>query len=304
MSTRKSVDTGVAALVARQWRGWWRDFYPSGPAGDEYVTAYCGTLLADVGQARTAVEMGWRSLAGRLPFRGPGWGWSLPYPADADSTAFAVWLACALGQGEAPAAAAGREFLRDVTRADGVLTYRGRTSPTALWEQVHDCVTATVCGEDASLTPALAEVVSRTQSQDGSWQGFWWLTPDYPTGVAVMALPASVFPDQITRAAGWVLNRPEEGVGAFQIAWRLHILLKAQLVMDGLEREIDRLVRSLKSSQSPDGLWPGTAIIQLPAGPRPSTSWSFPPTIRDEQGMLTTATAIRGLHRALRAGFE
>lgn len=266
---------GLAWLAARRHpAGGWSGFaLPVGPA-DHWVTAYVAFHTG----------LGCEDLAA---LRGPhgAWGYNATTPEDADSTALA---ALALARAGRPVDI--RRFLASCYRDDGgVATYPPGTPPGGAW-----------CESTVDVTPIVAECLSppdpaRTlawllgrQRPDGLWNGYWWVSPLYPTwwvarvfGPHLPPAPRQRLLDAIT---GW------SPTGAFEQA--LLVLTRRELGLSFAAQQ-DALARL----QRPDGSWEPGAWLRLPdpACREPWSKLASGPCYLDHDGVFTTATALGAL---------
>lgn len=316
------VAGGVRYLARLQHpAGSWTDFLLAPGTSDAWVTAFTGVALADVWRC-ARLDDGIRRLAGVAAGRaadwllehgrsGDGWAYAVGVRPDADSTAHVVSLLARLGRAVPPEALA---FLH--AHADGngrYRTYRADlpvgtwTRPTpdvtaAVLRALHDAGTITTAGLAARWTMALRG----DQDAAGWWQGLWWTTPAYPTGLVLEVRARAGHPPVRHTPAG----RPP-GPTAFDRAWELLARLNS-------DRPVARVVGALEASQRPDGGWPGGPILQVPpAHPGqfpPARPGQFPPArpgqvpplgpevAADARGVFTTASVVRALTAARAAG--
>lgn len=323
-----AADVVVAAAKASAWlddareaSGWWRDYRLGRQVSDEYVTAYvCAALSTLAGSVdaetlRTAEKLaldGWKLLADRVHFRrDAGWGWNLALPSDADSTAFALMTARNTGNASTPEALAAREFLDEHVSDLGVRTYSdlekvrriaAHSEQESAWIREQACVTAAVAGRHGSLTPGLGDALVRKQQSDGHWRGYWWVTPDYPSGIVCLALDPSRDQVALQRAAQW-LKTCEAPVGTFDTAWRLVACVCAGEVVD-LSDLKSSLMSQLLETQRQDGSWSTSAKMWLPdpgdEAPHLRERWSadhrgIGAVTTDQNGIVSTVTALFAL---------
>jgi len=239
-----------------------------------------------------------------------GWAFNDRVPPDADST---IWV-CRLSRTLDPSTdlRPALAFLLHCQRSDGgVATYpseegvrRSMRLPPHVscrgWLQSHACVTAAaaVLPELGCLTE-LRSYLRRAQRPDGSWQGYWWPDPDYPTALAVEALrqhgAAEDLP-AIQAALAWTHAHPPRP-SAFALACALRIL------RDDPPR-CRELADSLARLQNDDGSWPSSARIRIPPPDvlNPAAIWNWSDrrydiySIRpDHARLFTTATVLSAL---------
>jgi hypothetical protein len=112
-------------LNQRNRQGWWLDFRLAPGFSDEWVTAYVGTVLASIPNARSegAARDAWELLQTRSRSAG-AWGYNAFTPDDADSTTWGILLADAVGAGDVDRVKQARRRLEQYIRPNGgVATY-------------------------------------------------------------------------------------------------------------------------------------------------------------------------------------
>ena len=303
--------------------GMWRDFASVMGGSDEWVTAYVGCSLAELGDqsSQRLAEQAWESLAGRREAV-DGWGFNISLPIDADATAWALRLADLVGSASEPRARAAGNVLEAHFQSGGVRSYQDSVVPTlrgALGEadlagllSVHTCVTAAAAGVGA-YGKQLAAYLRAAQRNDGRWVGYWWSDDELATTLAVEALASLGDPDDLPRlrsAARWasarigadgaVWSRCLNGPSAFVTALCARILA---IAADAEGETISPLGMSattwLLSAQEANGSWPAAALMRIPESnavdPESRPAATF--VAIDESALFTTATVLTTLQR-------
>ena len=341
---REPVARAVTWFANEQTRGgWWLDLNLLGHPSDEYVTAFVAANVAGLPGTDQLVTRARKALLDRLRIRvvigsAPGWGLNLGTPPDADSTA---WGLRALGAPDL--LASGIETLMDrsqvhadkaATEADialargflmahltdaGVATYieesgiRGRydfpvDTDFGGWLGPAMCVTAAAAGPGGSLLPAAVPTLLAGQQADGSWRPYWWPENAYSTGLACLALRPQLHATPIVSAAGWAIQSGRSN-SAFATAWRLSAVTCAVAAAPEDEqwrRARDGMSQDLLAAQLPDGSWPASAEIAVPAPsdrqpdfslPKVPTSFGWGTRTLDVGRTLTTASVVAALAR-------
>lgn len=277
-------------LHAQLQSGLWRDFHIGNAVGDEWVSAFVGTQLAECGApgARPAAEECWCALLRSRREEG-GWGYSRDYPPDADSTAWALRLAAALGRDDAPA----RAFLaRHVCDEGGVTTYAeqaalarriGVPSETSFagWRQPHGCVTAAA----APFLPDAAEPYLRRFAAGGCWPGYWWVNDAYASGLTREFLGS----DSICA----VSPGPLDGLTAFDLAWTLRALIAS----GDAGEQTEQVAQALIARQQDDGGWPAGARLRVPMPGAVDPIGGGEHVTIDQRRNFTTGSALGALAR-------
>lgn len=278
-----SLEAGIHFLLKRRsTAGWWTDFRTPAGESDEWVTAYVAWSLSGCRSVTATV----RDAAGLLLYRDrePGWAYNRIVPADCDSTAWVVRLARSLGMGRRKPIAGAIAWLHSMKKRNGWAAF-----PTARpirrftgvdhrsfdgWTSSHVCVTANVLG--AVTDRGSTTVLRKRRNADGSWNGYWWTGPAFPTMLACCALGVD------RQAHDWAARR-EGGSEPFALACRARIS--------------DAAVGDLLEAQQPDGSWPSSARLRIPSpddvSPGPGRE------SLDQNRVFTTATAVRSLHEQL-----
>ena len=328
----RAIDRGlVFLLLARDNRGWWKDFFLPAGTSDAWVTGYVGTVLAGLGNplAQNAAENAWTLLAQqRLE---DGWGYHAEVTTDADSTLWGLQLAQALGQENEATAQGADRFLRQHLNPDGGLTtylqesairdYVNMSSGLVSfdgWFQSHTCVTAAVAALK-EWRPIVTPYLLDQQQADGSWHSYWWSVDEYATALALTVVSES---EPLGRAIRWGRERLKYWLEAaqpseFAIAWCLQILSRDN-TPETLQL-LERGVKFLLERQQSNGSWQPSAKLRVPRpdclNPESVANWkqwtgkvSGTPTMEqvlkntfniyslDSQGVFTTATVLRALH--------
>lgn len=295
---------GLDSLLRTQHpAGSWTDFWLPVGTSDAWVTAYTGLALHAVSrcawlpadmreQADTAARHAARWLLEHPHPRG-GWGYNGAVGADADSTAHTLSLLARLGL---PVPAPALTFLRaHEVPGEGFRTYAW-PNPTHAWTRPSPDVTAAALralhdlGEltPAELRAAWASTLGPQQRQNGLWEGVWWVTPAYPTGLALevwdtAGRPAPCFSPVFCTSGN-----------AFDLAWQV----RAQQVMR--QPEAAQATAHLLSAQTADGAWPTTPLLRVP--PAHPTSGGVTLYASDDRRIFTTASALRSLALGLHDG--
>ncbi len=294
---KDALARGVAYLLAAQEPdgSWWDFWLPIG-ASDAWVTAYTALALLDAAAgphlpaaARTRARQAAAQAAAWLlrqftPAR-PGWGYNATTPVDADSTAHVISLLARLGL-EVPAAALAT-LRRAAAAGAGYRTYQhaGNWSApaadisAAALRALHDAGeldAAALCAEWQTL-------LGPHQAADGWWQGYWWLSSAYTTGLVL---------DLWARAGRPALTQPVTPAwprgNAFDLAWSVRIAHR-------LGWEMAEPLAALLRLQAHDGGWPAAAILRVP--PERADAPSVTLHARDARRLFVTATAVAALSR-------
>ncbi|MEH2253626.1 prenyltransferase/squalene oxidase repeat-containing protein [Nostoc sp.] len=308
-------------------KGWWCDFDIDSrkKRSDEWVSAYVGTVLASLSnaKARQAAHHAWCLLLSRRQ-SSPGWGYNGCTSPDADSTAWTLRLATALGEIKSQRAQAASEFIaQHQSSSGGVVCYlekelafdtNANSSSLKGWCSVHTCVTATVAGLEKIKAPSI-EFLRNTQLENGSWKAYWWYDHEYATALAVEALAMDNYQrhyQQVQLAVDWavsrisssgaVYSRQHGDNSAFATAWCVRTLALAK-EKQYLSTKLDQAVNWLMNTQKADGSWPSSALMRFPdpADILESDS-SSSPVIPDDKRIFTTATVLAALSRVQLAG--
>lgn len=297
----ESLAAGVRYLARMQHpAGSWSDFWLPVGASDAWVTAYVGIAL-DAASRCASLSPAARSLAGGSAERAVawlvaahrplgGWGYNATVPVDADATAHAISLLARRGVAVPPAAVA---VLRShYVAGEGFRTYRRDAAHP--WGQPHRDVTAAAlralhdCGamEREELRVAWAALLHDHCDRRGWWHGYWWQTPNYPTGMVLEVWQAAGAPP---------LSRPVAAAlptaTAFDLAWAT--MARARFTARAGESLAARFV----ALQASDGGWPSALILRVPP-PLPATATApvIAPTVaQDARRLFVTATAVRAL---------
>ena len=278
--------------------------------------------MVDVPGAQELVHHAWLQLMSRVPFRSvlfghDGWGWNLWMPADADTTAFALRIARGLGQADVPAAVAASEFVRAHVAAQGASTFRGPRDVPALarshpgsWIEPTACVTASAAhAMPRAERRTLVDSLAHSQDPSGCWFGYWWVTPDYPTGLAATALDPEEQRQSLLAVGSWLRSLPPPR-GAFDTAWRLQAALASNRVAGAHVQVVDSLAHDLIAAQQPDGGWPPSALLRMPHPneSRPDFGVGSPvdgqglgAVTVDQNAIVSTASATTALNAYLRS---
>ncbi|THF66794.1 hypothetical protein E7T06_20245 [Deinococcus sp. Arct2-2] len=310
--TRIAAERGLAYLLRCQHpAGSFTDFWLPVGTSDAWVTAYVGlalhavsgcSWLPDDTRALTdaAARRAARWLLDHAHPRG-GWGYNASVSADADSTAHALSLLARLNM-DIPAQAVA--FL-NAHRVDdvGFCTYAWPSSSVHLWTQPCPDVSAAAlrCLHDlgeltqTQLQAAWLSMVGGQQQSDGLWEGYWWPSPAYPTGLALEVWNTAGRPPLRWVPARWPV--PESGLSAFDLAWSL----RAQTLLDGTpsenpdlqNTERTELAAQLLTLQAADGAWPSSPLLRVP--PAHPTSGGVTLRAQDTRRVFTSASVLRAL---------
>jgi hypothetical protein len=130
-------------LTNRMQGGWWRDFDRIDP-GEEYVSAFVATALAETSndEAHRAAHWTWQLLSHRQhPM--DGWAWNAISPPDTDSTAWSIRLAQTLRVDACARVQHARRFLSAHRQPDsGIASYvaaaeKSKASAPNGWQRSH-----------------------------------------------------------------------------------------------------------------------------------------------------------------------
>jgi hypothetical protein len=288
-ATDSAVRKAVAWLLAQRRDQHWSDYaLPVGTA-DSWVTAY---VLARLGQASARIPD--RAAADALDWlmrarmHASGWGYNERTAADADSTALAVLALRAYGRVVPPDAhALLRRCMKD---SGGVSTYPPGSSPAGAWVAAVSDVTP---GALRALDMAPGQSVDwllRQRGHDGLWPSYWWVSPLYPTAMAIELLTEYVSEGSALESTRTALQSYAPA-GAFETA----------LLLDCRRRlaphTTAELVRQLVAEQNADGSWPASAYLRLtrPDVAQPSMRVDSGVIYLDEARVFTTATVVGAL---------
>lgn len=305
----KAVETAVTFLLqARNAQGWWEDYnFPQAASiGDEWVTAFVGTMLDVVPDSRIpdALKQAWELLKTRDHRPTGEWGYNGILCADADTTSWALKLAQKVGASNSERAKQATAALTTHLQPDGGLA-TFCFEPIRAYIKVPDlsevsfagwCNTSHVCVSASAA--ALPELRSRlhdflitTQTSEGYWEGYWWCDNEYTTGLVVEALAASsqaVDQSSIDRAVTWALKRlnPQGFVATskhpngstFATAWCLQILA---FNPDNPKIKAARAaaIQWLLEQQKPNGTWSPSGYLRIPfpfdCNPNQFPNWRY-----------------------------
>jgi len=283
--------------------GRWTDYRLPVGASDEWVTAYVGLALAQVGRrgspaapaalAAARRGAGWLATARAYP---AGWGFNATTGPDADSTAMALGLAAELGLPPRPEDQA---FLRLHWRPEGGLaTFLTDTA----WGRAHWDVTpwgylGLSAGDQEALRPSFLAALNTNRMADGMWRAYWWRRPYYSTFLTLEALARLGLPEPAPEPDGEIAGRtPLEIDNAFDLA----CLLGVERFRGAGGERLGALRRALLDWQQDDGRWPGHPNLRV-TEETCEAPWEAPAgeCYADEAGTITTATALRVLAHVL-----
>lgn len=280
--------------------GSWTDFWVPVGSSDAWVTAYAGLALQAAADCPILADAD-RAAAGdaarkaanwllRCPRPRQGWGYNAAASPDADSTAHALSLIARVGFVPPADAIA---FLREHQTPDGTFqTYR-RRDPHDQWAWPWPDITAAALRallDLGELTPATLPTIwptalGRLQEDSGWWNGYWWLTPAYATGLALEVWQAAGCPP-----LAYPIPDEEPGRSAFDLAWAV------QIQAIGGERVHAALLASrLIQAQDIDGGWRSTAILRVPPSRNAGHAKYRGLRVHDARRVFVTATAVRAL---------
>ncbi len=290
--------------------GAWTDFWLPVGTSDAWATAFVGlgmhaasgSPVLDPQVRQEALSAAQRAAAWLLAQPRPhgGWGYNSQVAPDADSTAHSLSLLARLGL---PAPAEAIAFLlscrtwSDVDAAPGGFRTYTFSDPENPWAQPHAGVTAAALRalfdlgrlSRAELAAEWAHLLVPAQRLDGGWDGYWWTSPAYATGMALEARAQSGSP---------LLARPVRlrrmPLTAFDEAWALHAY-----ALLGDEQAVHRLARRLLSRQDSDGGWPSAPVLRVPPS-HPGARGLDDLQATDARRLFATSSALRAL--ALHAG--
>ena len=274
--------------------GSWGDYFlPVGMAID-WVTAYVGCALAEIGtikgfeKATLAAQQAADFLQSQRNYA-QGWGYNAHTGADADSTAWTLRLFQLTGRKpETPDI----EFLRSHWKGNGGFsTYQ----TDDCWGHVHPCVTAVAYRSLPSelqekLRPGLNEYLKKYAPANGQWPAYWWKNHLYSTYHHLQLLNTLNINENEFYAVPAPLSIP--AVSAFEQALAMGIMqYRGQDIQDTCDR--------LLYDQLPDGRWPGGYNLRVTA-PDCAQPWKDPQgkLYNDRAGTITTATVLSILKNA------
>lgn len=277
--------------------GHWEDYQLPTGVSDAWVTAYVGLALHEISAqdhvvADPASDRAARWLIGHRPYPA-GWGYNDHTGPDADSTALALTLVKAAGYSALPDDEA---WLRARWCADGgFATYEG---PGA-WGTAHPDVTPSAYlalghADREELRQGVIDFLLRWRLPDGTWPAYWWRSNLYSTRATLDLFARLDLLD--------CLDDPATS-GNLTIETNLERALALEISLMRGERSVlaSRLATDLVERQRPDGSWPGGYDLRV-TKPTCYSPWVYPEgrLYRDEQGLLTTASAARALARFAR----
>jgi hypothetical protein len=296
---RRGLTASVNYLLRLQApTGAWTDFWLPVGASDAWATAFVGLGLHAASeshlldpQVREAALAGSRRAAAWLlaqPRSNGGWGYNGQVAADADSTAHCLSLLAHLG---VPAPREAIAFLLASRTVSGFRTY-AFPNPQHAW--THPCSDVTAAAlralfdlgrfSQAELAAEWVNLLGTAQGLDGLWNGYWWISPSYPTGLVL---------EVWAQAGRPLLHRPvclrQRKPSVFDQAWALqtHALL-------GEEQAVHRLAGWLLTCQESDGGWPSAPVLRVPSS-QPGVSVRDDLQGTDARRLFATASALRAL---------
>nr|6SBB_A Chain A, MstE [Scytonema sp. PCC 10023]6SBB_B Chain B, MstE [Scytonema sp. PCC 10023]6SBC_A Chain A, MstE [Scytonema sp. PCC 10023] len=288
-----SINAAVAFLLeARNLEGWWQDFnFPQAASiGDEWVTAYVGTMLATLPYAHVheALMQAWELLKIRDHRPTGEWGYNYILCGDADTTGWALQLAAAVGASDSERAQQARAALATHLQPNGGIATFAEESIRAYikvpdlanvsfqgWCGAHTCVSAAVAALP-EFRSRLHDYLRVTQTSQGNWEGYWWSDHEYTTALTAEALAAggqAADQPSIEQAVAWGLKRlcPQGFVATskhpngstFATAWCLRLLL-----LNTVDAEVKAAraaaIGWLLEQQRPNGSWVSSAYLRIP----------------------------------------
>jgi squalene cyclase len=334
---RAAIASGIDFLLAGQGRdGLWRDFLTPAGQASTWPSAYIGNALHLAGADQFAAERAADALALSQQPDG-GWGYNEDTPSDADSTSWAILFLTRMQGRDSACNRAGTCLSRHQRRLNGgVATYAepgpirrymglGHWAPFRGWCRPQIEVSAVAGSAFCALAPgassARAEAAWRyvrsRQNADGSWNSYWWTSPEFATRQAV-ALAVSMHDlDAVRRAAAWTLRgqRHDGGWGVpraaaaspFPTALSLSVLAASE---PDDPRPIALGIDALIRMQQDDGGWPSHPALRIPLPVDPSPAgddrwhlirYGAGIVVQDQHRTFTSATCVAALAHALHA---
>lgn len=221
-----------------------------------------------------------------------GWGYNRVTGPDADSTAMSLKLHDAAGLPRLPEDEAW--LLERWLPGGGVATYPG----AGAWATAHNDVTAIAFmafpeRERTARIQELTGYLHRTRQPDGTWPSYWWRTAHYATfytGCLIRDLALAV-------PLPLLVVDQREG---YAVESALDLALVVGIAGLIRHRALGELTKLLLSSQCEDGRWDGGPNLRV-TSPTCWQPWRVPrgTLYVDEEGLITTATAIRVLGEIL-----
>jgi hypothetical protein len=280
--------------------GCWTDFWVPVGASDAWVTAYVGLAFQaasvcpslDRRTRARALDRASRAAQWLLDQPRPrsGWGYNAGVWPDADTTAHALTL---LAQLRIAAPEDAVTFLRGHAAPEGGFRTYNRQDSEHQWARPCSDVSAAALralydlGElqQPDLRDAWHAMLAPSQDEQGWWPGYWWLTPNYTTGLVL----------EVWHLAGQPpLPRPiAEGLpetNAFDRAWGILAYSYAGNHDRGVE-----LAAQMIGMQAADGGWPSAPILRIPPSHIRAGTVNRTLLAHDARRLFATASAVRAL---------
>ncbi|MBJ7332598.1 MAG: hypothetical protein JHC95_22070 [Solirubrobacteraceae bacterium] len=288
-------DAEALLLAAQDADGAWRDYALEPGRSDAWTTAVVATALVAPPVLPEAVPAIARACAFlHASRRHDGWGYNAQTASDADTTAWTLTLLAAADdlRGVDPVAL----LAPRIDAGGGAHTFAGGRFGS--WSQEHPEVTAVVGSLlfEQGAGPGVIARISATQQPDGAWPAFWWTDDAYVTARSLLTLRQA---GTLTREAArlgrdWLARRLARPATAFGEA---HLVLAASALDD--EALVERATRRLLARREPDGGWPSSRTLLVPAQHGlPHAGVAF----ADDRRLMTTAVAVSALKEARRVG--
>ena len=323
----RAISRGLGFLEEHQHSdGHWQDFgLPF--ESDMWVTAYVGTMVSGVslGNTREMAERGYAWLQ-QVANRGR-WAYADDAALDADSTIWASRLGEQLGLGISSETL---EFLHKHVCEDGlVATYMHEDflerygdsfqMQNPGWYRGHPCVSSAASSlAGLPWRDRIVRALSLAQQSTGSWQGYWWLDPEYATALSIEGLRGSAeYANSVESGAQWLSRRARDGAAKTPhfpegSPFATGLALRG-LCMAGEHGPVqERIGAWLANAQKRDGSWRSSATLLVPnphmmrlnpllwlPGDRKRTRWET--VFWDQHRLHTTATVINALWQLLAA---
>lgn len=282
-----SASTTVQYLARTQDEaGYWTDFWLKVGTSDAWVTAYTALLLAEAKPHLTADAA---AIADRCLTRAAdwlesqrrmsgGWGYNASVAADADSTAWVVMLLAVLDR---PLAAATIPFLQSHQTTSGLFRTYTFQSGHAWGQPCVDvsltCAAALLKTDAWSLAQGQtywADVIAPCQQPDGSFRGYWWAHPHFPT---------------------WLARRLWQQLGKPALCYPWPQLQGAPPFLQACAGGD---LAPLWAAQLADGSWEATPILRVPPSHEGLVQMR-PNIVPDARRIFTTSTVLRHLADSL-----
>jgi hypothetical protein len=291
-------------LLTQQNRdGHWKEYSLPVGKSDAWVTGYVGFALARAAKLGPSLNSGLDTylaafrasnwLRGSRTYKS-GWGYNSHTGPDADSTAWVLRLLLCLG---IPADRGDVEFLLSRLCAEGgFATYDG----PGYWGAAHPDVTPAVflglpLEVRSTIEQRVVDYLHSVRAPDGTWPSYWWRTCHYATYLNVEL--ADVLGQMDTCALPVV---SKERTHRIYSAFDLACVTGIAAIRSRDSKVIGALVRELVRLQRHTGMWPGGANLRVTDSDC-AQPWVDPrgKLYCDSQGLITTATALCVLARAI-----